>query len=97
VDGKRFFGDDPTIALRNLPAEVIDKIQVYDKLSDQAELTGFDDGQSTKTMNIITRQDRSRGNSAERLLRMGRNSAIKSEVRSIFLMQASVLLYRTEQ
>jgi hypothetical protein len=61
VDGKRFFGDDPTIALRNLPAEVIDKIQVYDKLSDQAELTGFDDGQSTKTMNIITRQDRRQG------------------------------------
>ena len=61
VDGKRFFGDDPMIALRNLPAEVIDKIQVYDKLSDQSELTGFNDGQTTKTINIITRQDRRRG------------------------------------
>lgn len=61
VDGKRFFGDDPMIALRNLPAEVIDKIQVYDKLSDQAELTGFNDGQTSRTINIITRQDRRRG------------------------------------
>ena len=61
VDGKRFFGDDPMIALRNLPAEVIDKIQVYDKLSDQSELTGFNDGQTTRTINIITRQDRRRG------------------------------------
>ena len=61
VDGKRFFGDDPMIALRNLPAEVIDKIQVYDKLSDQSELTGFNDGQTTKTINIVTRQDRRRG------------------------------------
>ena len=61
VDGKRFFGDDPMIALRNLPADVIDKIQVYDKLSDQSELTGFNDGNTTKTINIITRQDRRRG------------------------------------
>ena len=58
VDGKQFFGSDPTLALRNLPADAIEKIQVFDKLSDQAEFTGFDDGQSIKTMNIITRQDR---------------------------------------
>jgi hypothetical protein len=61
VDGKRFFGDDPMIALRNLPAEVIEKIQVYDRMSDQSELTGFNDGQTTKTINIITRPDRRRG------------------------------------
>ena len=60
VDGRRFFGDDPMIALRNLPAEVIDKIQVYDKLSDQSELTGFNDGQTSRTINIITRPDRRR-------------------------------------
>ena len=55
VDGKDFFGDDATAALRNLPAEVIDKIQVFDKLSDQAQLTGFDDGNSIKTVNIVTK------------------------------------------
>jgi len=61
VDGKPFFGDDPTVALRSLPAEVIDKIQIFNKLSDQAELTGFDDGQTTKTMNIVTKKNSRNG------------------------------------
>ncbi|MEP6552011.1 MAG: TonB-dependent receptor [Ferruginibacter sp.] len=55
VDGKDFFGDDATAALRNLPSEVVDKIQVFDKLSDQAQLTGFDDGNSQKSINIVTK------------------------------------------
>ncbi|MBK7307872.1 MAG: outer membrane beta-barrel protein [Chitinophagaceae bacterium] len=55
VDGKEFFGDDATAALKNLPASVIDKIQVFDRLSDQAQLTGFDDGNSVKTVNIVTK------------------------------------------
>ncbi|MEN0049097.1 MAG: outer membrane beta-barrel protein [Bacteroidota bacterium] len=54
VDGKAFFGNDPTAALRNLPAEVIDKIQVFDQQSDQSQFTGFDDGNTSKTINIIT-------------------------------------------
>ena len=58
VDGKPFFGSDPTMAIRNLPADAIEKIQVFDKMSDQAEFTGFDDGQSVKTINIITRRER---------------------------------------
>jgi hypothetical protein len=55
VNGRPFFGSDPTAAMRNLPAEVVDRIQVYDKMSDQAEFSGFDDGQSQKTMNFIMR------------------------------------------
>ena len=55
VDGRDFFGDDATAALRNLLADVIDKIQVFDKLSDQAAFTGFDDGNSTKAINIVTK------------------------------------------
>ena len=55
VDGKPFFGDDPNTALKNLPAEVISKIQIYDGRSDQSAFTGFDDGNTTKTMNIITK------------------------------------------
>src|SRR4029077_12843282 len=60
VNGKPFFGSDPTAAMRNLPADVIDKIQVYDKMSDQAEFSGFDDGQSQKTMNFILRNQKAR-------------------------------------
>ena len=55
VDGRPFFGSDPTLAIRNLPADAIEKIQVFDKMSDQAEFTGFDDGQAVKTINIIRR------------------------------------------
>jgi hypothetical protein len=55
VDGKPFFGDDAAAVLKNLPAEVIDKVQVFDKKSDQALLTGFDDGNNTKTINIVTK------------------------------------------
>ena len=61
VDGKPFFGDDPNAAIKNLPAEIIDRIQVFDKLSDQAQLTGFDDGSGQKTINIITKPGRNTG------------------------------------
>ena len=43
VDGRDFFGDDATAALRNMPSAIVDKIQVFDRLSDQAQFTGFDD------------------------------------------------------
>ncbi len=55
IDGKDFFGDDVTAALKNLPSEVVDKIQVFDRLSDQAQLTGVDDGNSQKSINIVTK------------------------------------------
>jgi hypothetical protein len=55
IDGKEFFGDDATAALRNLPSEIVDKIQVFDRLSDQAQFTGFDDGNSQKAINIVTK------------------------------------------
>jgi hypothetical protein len=55
IDGKDFFGDDASAALKNLPSEVVDKIQVFDRLSDQAQLTGFDDGNSVKAINVVTK------------------------------------------
>jgi len=61
VDGEEFFGDDANIALKNLPAEVIDKVQVFDKPSDQAQFTGFDTGDPEKTLNIVTKAGRNKG------------------------------------
>ena len=61
VDGKEFFGNDPKIATKNLPADAIDKVQVYDKLSEQAQLTGFDDGNSEKTINLKLKKDKKKG------------------------------------
>lgn len=62
VDGRDFFGNDASATLKNLPSEVIDKIQVFDKLSDQAQLTGFDDGNTTKSINIVTKANMRQGN-----------------------------------
>ena len=61
VDGKRFFSDDPKLATRNLPPDIIDKIQVYDDLSDQSKFTGFDDGNRVKTINIVTKKNARKG------------------------------------
>ncbi|MBK7939163.1 MAG: TonB-dependent receptor [Lewinellaceae bacterium] len=55
VDGKPFFGNDPTAALKNLPAEIIDKIQIFDQQSEQSQFTGFNDGNTVKTINIVTK------------------------------------------
>jgi len=52
VDGEEFFGDDPTLVTQNLRADMIDKVQVYDKKSDQAAFTGIDDGVKNKTINL---------------------------------------------
>lgn len=61
VDGEEFFGDDASIALKNLPAEIIDKVQVFDRQSDQSQFTGFDDGNREKTLNIVTKSGRNQG------------------------------------
>jgi outer membrane beta-barrel protein/carboxypeptidase family protein len=61
IDGRDFFGDDATAALRNLPAEIIDKMQVFDRLSDQAQFTGFDDGSTLKALNIVTKANMRNG------------------------------------
>ena len=56
VDKREFFGDDARAVLRNIPAEVIDKIQVYDSQTDQSRFTGFSDGNESKTINIVTKE-----------------------------------------
>src|SRR5690606_17380769 len=61
VDGKEFFITDPRIALKTLPAEIIDKIQLIDEKSEQARFSGFDDGERQKVINIVTKPNKKRG------------------------------------
>ncbi|MBC6365888.1 TonB-dependent receptor [Algoriphagus sp. AK58] len=61
VDGKPFFGTDVQAALQNLPAEVIQSIEIFDQKSEKAQLSGFDDGVRLKTINIITKPNRRKG------------------------------------
>ncbi len=61
VDGKEFFGTDPKMATKNLPADAIDKVQVFDRLSDMAQFTGIDDGDREKTINLELKEDSKQG------------------------------------
>jgi len=61
VDGKEFFGEDVTSAIKSLPAQAVDKVEVYDKLSDAAEFSGMDDGEGYKAINIVTKPNMRQG------------------------------------
>ncbi|MYG49490.1 MAG: outer membrane beta-barrel protein [Gemmatimonadales bacterium] len=57
VDGREFFGGDPTMATQNLPAEAVDRVEVYDKESDMAEFTGIADGEEERTINLELKEE----------------------------------------
>ena len=61
VDGKTFFGDDPKAATKNLGAETISKVQVYNEASEQSKLTGVDDGKKEKAMNLELKEEFKKG------------------------------------
>jgi hypothetical protein len=60
VNGKEFFTGDPMMATKNLPADAVDKIQVYDRKSDQAMFTGIDDGSEETAINLKLKKDRNK-------------------------------------
>ncbi|MES2417898.1 MAG: TonB-dependent receptor [Bacteroidota bacterium] len=61
VDGEEFFGDDPTLVTKNIRADMVDKVQLFEKSSDQAAFTGVDDGAKTQTINIKLKEDKKNG------------------------------------
>ena len=61
VDGEDLFGGDPTIVTRNFNADMIAKVQILDKKSDQSQFTGIDDGQKTRTLNLTLKEESKKG------------------------------------
>jgi hypothetical protein len=61
VDGEEFFGDDPGMAVKNLRADAVKEVQVFDKKSEQSEFTGIDDGKTQKTINLKLKEDKKKG------------------------------------
>ena len=61
VDGEEFFGNDPGMAVKNLRADAVKEVQVFDKKSDQAEFTGIDDGNTQKTINFKLKENKKTG------------------------------------
>ena len=80
VNGKRFFGDDPKLATRNLPPDMIDKIQVFDDLDDQSKFSGFDNGNRVKTINITTKKDKRKGDFGRVIGGVGTNESYDASV-----------------
>ena len=74
VDGKEFFGTDPKIATRNLTADMVDQIQVFDDMSEQARFTKIDDGSRTKSINIKLKKDKRKGDFGRATAGVGSNS-----------------------
>lgn len=61
VDGKEFFGGDLKMATQNLPSDIVEKVQVYDKSSEMSEFTGVDDGEKRKTINLVLKENKKKG------------------------------------
>ena len=80
VDNKPFFGDDPNAALKSLPADAVDKIQVFDQMSDQSRFTGFNDGNTSKTINIVTKSGMRNGNFGKAYAGAGTDDRFKSGI-----------------
>lgn len=75
VDGKEFMGNDPLLATKNLPADMVDKIQIIDDLSEQSKFSGVDDGNREKILNIVTKNGiKSKGYVGNNTLGYGSNS-----------------------
>lgn len=71
VDGKPFFGNDPKMATRNLPADIVDKVQLYDQSSDQSLFSGIDDGNRERTINLSLKRDKRNGYFGQNSLGLG--------------------------
>lgn len=71
VDGKEFFSDDPKVASKNLPAEMVKKVQVLDRKSDMARLTGFDDGDEETVINLTIREGMKKGTMGNAMAGLG--------------------------
>ena len=61
VDGKTFFGDDPKLATKNLPAEAVNQVEIFDDKTEEAKATGIEDGKKVKTINLALKEDFKKG------------------------------------
>jgi hypothetical protein len=80
VDGEEFFSDDPAVVTKNLQAEAVKEVQVFDKKSEQSEFTGIDDGERTKTINLTLKADKKKGYFAKATLNGGTNNTFDNDV-----------------
>ncbi len=93
VDGKEFFGEDVTTAIKSLPAEAVDRIEVYNKLSDAAEFSGMDDGEGYKALNIVTRGNMRQGQFGKLYAGYGYDADTKTEARNKYVIGGNANIF----
>lgn len=93
VDGKEFFGEDVTTAIKSLPAQAVDRIEVYNKLSDAAEFSGMDDGEGFKAINIVTHENMRQGQFGKVYAGLGYDAEEGSEDRFKYLAGGNVNIF----
>ncbi|MBQ6881111.1 MAG: TonB-dependent receptor [Alistipes sp.] len=94
VDGKEFFGEDVTTAIKSLPAETVDRIEVYNKLSDAAEFSGMDDGEGFKALNIVTHRHMRQGQFGKLYAGLGYDAEDGAEDRLKYLAGGNVNIFK---
>lgn len=94
VDGKEFFGEDVTTAIKSLPAQAVDRIEVYNKLSDAAEFSGMDDGEGYKAINIVTHANMRQGQFGKLYAGYGYDADTKTEARNKYIVGGNVNLFQ---
>ncbi|HUR64713.1 MAG TPA: outer membrane beta-barrel family protein [Chitinophagaceae bacterium] len=80
VDGKEFFGNDPKLATKNITADMIESVQVFDDMSEQSKFTKMDDGSRTKTLNIKLKKDRNKGYFGKALVGYGSDNRYETNI-----------------
>jgi hypothetical protein len=80
VDGKRFFGDDPKVATKNLPAEAINKVQVFNDKSEASKVTGVEDGKHEKTVNLELKEEFKKGGFGKGTLGAGSDERVMGKL-----------------
>ena len=89
VDGKEFFGNDPKLATKNLTADMIDQVEVYDDMSDQAKFSGVDDGSRSKAINLKLKKDKKKGVFGKASLGYGTDERYESSLSANFFKGAT--------
>lgn len=94
VDGKEFFGEDVTTAIKSLPAQAVDRVEVYNKLSDAAEFSGMDDGEGYKAINIVTHANMRQGQFGKLYAGYGYDADTKTESQHKYIAGGNVNIFQ---
>ena len=87
---RSFFGNDPKLATKNLTAEMIESVQVFDDMSEQAKFTKIDDGSRSKTMNIKLKKDRNKGYFGRAMAAAGDNGRYEGNLTFNMIMYVGI-------